>query len=86
MSPLIDAKAILGSMYLAFADILNELFLLIGFLLFFLEALFLRLILLTRTLAAVMNLISLDTFLITLTATERVSASDVAVYLCSRLL
>ena len=63
VTPLVDAKAVLGSMYLAFADILNELFLLLGVLLFFLEALFLRLILLTRTLAAVMNLISLDTVL-----------------------
>ena len=63
VTPLVDAEAVLGSMYLAFADILNELFLLLGFLLFFLEALFLRLILLTRTLAAVMNLISLDTVL-----------------------
>ena len=38
VTPLIDAKAVLGSMYLAFAGILNELFLLLGFLLFFLEA------------------------------------------------
>ena len=63
VTPLVDAKAVLGSMYLAFADILNELFLLLGFLLFFLEALFLRLVFLARTLAAVMNLISLDTVL-----------------------
>lgn len=40
VTPLVDAKAVLSSMYLAFADILNELFLLLGFLLFFLEALF----------------------------------------------
>lgn len=63
VTPLVDAKAVLGSMYLALADILNELFLLLGFLLFFLETFFLRLVFLARTLAAVMNLISLDTVL-----------------------
>ena len=35
VTPLVDAEAVLGSMYLAFADILNELFLLLGFQMFY---------------------------------------------------
>ena len=50
VTPLIDAKAILGSMYLAFADILNEIFIILSLLLFYLETIFLRIILLNSKL------------------------------------